>query len=174
MSTSPSGTISTEKCRWILNVAKVSSPGIVLLVFLLAFIVYGLATAPNESDKVEVEPKGPGGRPLPRRRKSALQIKEAVCTTGFSPNAKLIFNWLSVLILASFAINALEIILETLLYRGAQWWPGQAAVVSQTLARHLSAILIVGRYTSLPLSSSGPSFYCRWSIASLPRQSLIW
>ena len=132
----PSGLLGLDEARRILAVTKTASPAVILSIFLLGFIIYGIVTAPSDDGKVEVHAKrGPGGRPLPMRRKSASQVKEAARVRDFTPNAKLVFRSLSVGILATLLVNAAAIILQTLIYREDQWWPGQAAVVSPTRIR---------------------------------------
>lgn len=119
--------------RRILAYTKVSAPAVVLVVFLVAFIVHGIVTAPP-SDDVEVHARlGPGGRPLPKRRQSSQQVKEAAKVRDFSPNVKLVFNWLGLFALMTFAINAALIIFQSIIYFRERWWPGQAAVVSRPL-----------------------------------------
>lgn len=121
---------SLEKSRQILGYTKICAPAIILLVFLAAFITHGIVTAPP-SDDVEVHAKlGPGGRPLPKRRQSSQQVKQAAKVRDFSPSVKLLFNWLGVFALMTFAANAVLIILQSIIYFRDQWWPGQAAVVS--------------------------------------------
>ena len=116
--------------RQILAYTKISAPAVVLVVFLVAFITHGILTAPP-SDDVEVHAKlGPGGRPLPKRRQSSQQVKEAAKVCDFSPNVKLLFNWLGLFALMTFAVNALIIILQSVINFREKWWPGQAAVVS--------------------------------------------
>lgn len=123
--------VSLDKAREILYNAKTAYPAVVLGVFLLGFIIYGVVNAPSEDGKVEVHAKrGPGGRPLPLRRKSARQVKDAIKVTDFSPNSKLIFKAISAGILVSFVANGAAIILQVLIYRDDRWWPGQSAVVS--------------------------------------------
>jgi ATP-binding cassette, subfamily B, vacuolar membrane transporter HMT1/ACLQ len=123
--------VSLDKTREILYSAKTACPAVVLGVFLLGFITYGIVNAPSEDAKVEVRARrGPGGRPLPLRRKSARQVKEAVKVTDFSPNSKLIFKAISAGVLVSFVANGAAIILQVLNYRDDRWWPGQSAVVS--------------------------------------------
>jgi hypothetical protein len=118
------------KCREILNFTKTAYPAIIFLVFLIGFIIYGVVNAPDDSDKVKVHPTlGPGGRPLPHRRKSANQVKEAVKVKDLSKNAKLVFRTISSGILLTWAINSVQLILRVIIYNREQWWPGQAAVV---------------------------------------------
>ena len=120
---------SQATTRRILEYSKISNPAIVLVVFLAAFVTHGILTAPP-SDDVEVHASlGPGGRPLPKRRQSSQQVKEAAKFRDFSPSVKLLFNWLGLLALMTFAINAVLIILQSLMHYREKWWPGQAAVV---------------------------------------------
>jgi ATP-binding cassette, subfamily B, vacuolar membrane transporter HMT1/ACLQ len=123
--------VSLDKTREILYSTKTAYPAVVLGVFLLGFVIYGIVNAPSEDAKVEVRARrGPGGRPLPLRRKSARQVKEAIKVTDFSPNSKLIFKVISAGVLVSFVANGAAIILQVLIYRDDRWWPGQSAVVS--------------------------------------------
>src|SRR2546423_7111830 len=130
-STASQDYVSLDKSREILCTTKTAYPAIVLCVFLLAFIICGVVNAPRDDGMVEIHAKrGPGGRPLPLRRKSASQVKEAVKVTDFSPNAKLTFRAISVAGLLTSAANGAAIVLQVLLYRDDRWWPGQSAVVS--------------------------------------------
>ena len=135
-STASQDYVSLDKAREILYTTKTAYPAIVFCVFLLAFIVYGVLNAPSDDDKVEVHAKrGPGGRPLPLRRKSASQVKAASRVTDFSPTAKLLFKAMSAAVLVSFVANGAAIILQVLIYRDDKWWPGQSAVVSLLRAK---------------------------------------
>lgn len=119
--------------RQILKYTQIAAPAIILVVFLVAFVTHGILNAPP-SDDVEVLAKsGPGGRPLPKRRQSTQQVKEAVKTRDFSPNVKLLFNWLGLFALMTFAVDALLIVLQTIIHFREKWWPGQAAVVSSSV-----------------------------------------
>lgn len=124
--------VASAKMREILGTTKSASPVIIFLVFLTSFIIYGVAHAPDDSDKVKIHPTlGPGGRPLPQRRKSANQVKEAVKVKDLSKNAKLVFRATSSGLLITWAINSAQLILQVVIYRDDHWWPGQAAVVCQ-------------------------------------------
>lgn len=114
----------------LVGYTKIVAPLLVLVVFLVAFVAHGVVTAPP-SDDVEVHARlGPGGRPLPKRRQSSQQVKEAAKVRDFSPHVKLLFNWLGLFALMTFAANAVLIILQTMIKFREKWWPGQAAVVS--------------------------------------------
>ena len=114
----------------VLNVAKTAYPAIVLVVFFFAFIFHGIKTAPDDGDKVKIHPmRGPGGRPLPLRRKSANQVKEAAAVKDLPPASKTFFKVVQVGVILTFLINAGVLLLETLLNRADEWWPGKNAVV---------------------------------------------
>lgn len=119
-----------ESSLRILNAAKSAYPAILLVVFLAAFVYHGIVTAPDDGDKVQIHPmRGPGGRPLPIRRKSANQVKEAAAVKDLSPGIKTVFKLSQVIIILSFLANAGILLFETLLDRKDEWWPGQNAVV---------------------------------------------
>lgn len=142
MSAFYSGKMSVERTLHILNITKYAYPAILLVLFIVSFVYYGVATAPADGDTVQVHAmKGPGGRPLPTRRKSANQVKAAAEVKDFSSRAKLIFRTLQTGVLATFLINAGVVILQTLIYRKDQWWPGQSMVVRvPTISTFLSLI----------------------------------
>jgi ATP-binding cassette, subfamily B, vacuolar membrane transporter HMT1/ACLQ len=116
--------------RQILKYTQISAPALILVVFLVAFVTHGVLTAPPGDDVEVLAKSGPGGRPLPKRRQSSQQVKEAAKIRDFSPSVKLFFNWLGLFALMTFAVNALLIVLQTIIHFREKWWPGQAAVVS--------------------------------------------
>jgi len=148
MSPAGPGFVSLRQALVILHVSKSAYPAVILCVFLVGFVVVGVITAPKEDDKVEVDAqKGPGGRPLPVRRKSASQVKEAAAITDFSPSAKLIFRSLSAGVLITFVINGAAIVLQVIVNHKWSWWPGQSAVVSTTIGHVLEQRLTYSRYS---------------------------
>ncbi|RMZ81931.1 hypothetical protein DV738_g2011, partial [Chaetothyriales sp. CBS 135597] len=114
----------------ILNIAKLAYPAVILFLFVICFAVHGITTAPDDEHKVKVQAlKGPGGRPLPVRRISAKEIKEAAAQRDCSPRAKLVFRIAQGAVLATFVADAVIILLQVLIYRKEEWWPGQAPIV---------------------------------------------
>jgi hypothetical protein len=113
----------------VLNVTKSAYPAILLAIFIVAFVCHGIRTSPDEG-KVTIEPmRGPGGRPLPIRRKSANQVKEAAAVKDLPPGIKTVFKISQVLVILTFLGNAAILLFETLLERKDEWWPGKNAVV---------------------------------------------
>jgi hypothetical protein len=114
----------------VLNIAKTAYPAILVTTFLVAFIFYGIRTAPDDGDKVRIDPmRGPGGRPLPIRRKSANQVKAAAAVEDLPPRVKTFFKILQAAVVVTFWISAGILLFEVLLYRKDEWWPGKNAVV---------------------------------------------
>lgn len=114
----------------ILNISKQAYPALVLTLFVVGFVIYGIVNAPDDGDQVRIQNlRGPGGRPLPCRRRSANQVKKAAAIKDFSSTAKWIFRLGQTAIILTFIVDAVIILLQVLLFRKDQWWPGQSAVV---------------------------------------------
>ena len=125
--------ISLDTSLRILNIAKQAYPATVLGLFILLFVIYGIRNAPDEGDQVTISAvRGPGGRPLPFRRPSAKQVKQAAAIRDFSPTAKLIFRLGQTGIILTFIVDAAIILFQVVIYRKDQWWPGQSAVVRKS------------------------------------------
>ncbi len=113
----------------VLNVTKSAYPAILLIIFFATFVYKGIKASPDDG-KVTIQPmRGPGGRPLPTRRKSANQVKEAAAVKDLPPGLKTVFKLSQVIIILTFLGNAAILLFEILLDRKAQWWPGKNAVV---------------------------------------------
>lgn len=124
------GHVSMSTSLKILNITKQASPAIVLGLFVVGFVVYSIVNAPSDGDQVPVQAlRGPGGRPLPFRRKSANQVKEDNAIKDASPTAKLVFRLGQTGVIATFIVDAVIILLQVLFYRKDSWWPGQSAIV---------------------------------------------
>lgn len=122
--------MSLEDTLAILNLARNVYPAAVLVIFLVAFVVFGVVNSPVENDRVLIDSlRGPGGRPLPTRRKSNNQVREAVAVRDFSPRAKTVFAMLQAVVLATFVADGVAVILQVISGREDHWWPGQSAVV---------------------------------------------
>lgn len=124
--------LSNQTAQDILVYTHLSSPIILLALFLIAFTAQSIITS---SDVAVVEPStsrtGPGGKPLPpstkgKRRKNALD---------FSHARKLLFIWLSVGVSITFVANAGVVILHAVLDREENWWCGKSVAVRWIFAR---------------------------------------
>ena len=117
----------------VLNVTKLAYPAILLIIFAIAFVYHGIKTAPDDGKVTIQAMRGPGGRPLPVRRKSANQVKEAAAVQDLPPGIKAVFKISQVIVILTFLGNAGILLFEVLLNRKDQWWPGKNAVVRQRL-----------------------------------------
>ncbi|RMZ92136.1 hypothetical protein DV736_g626, partial [Chaetothyriales sp. CBS 134916] len=125
-----SGPGSLDTSVRILQIAKLAYPAIILCLFVVCFAIHGITTAPEDEHRVEVQAlRGPGGRPLPVRRISAREIKEAAAQRDCSPKAKLVFRIAQGAVIATFIADAVIILLQVLIYRKEEWWPGQGPIV---------------------------------------------
>ena len=113
----------------VLNVTKSAYPAILLVIFIATFIYHGIRASPDNGIVTIQALRGPGGRPLPIRRKSANQVKEAAAVKDLSPGIKAIFKISQVVVILTFLGNAAILLFEVLLDRKEQWWPGKNAVV---------------------------------------------
>lgn len=113
----------------VLNVTKSAYPAILLIIFIAAFVYHGIKTSPDNGIVTIQALRGPGGRPLPIRRKSANQVKEAAAVKDLPPGIKTIFKISQVIVILTFLGNAAILLFQVLLDRKEQWWPGKNAVV---------------------------------------------
>jgi hypothetical protein len=109
----------------LLEYLRTCYPIFLLCLFAVAFIVNTMVTASRASNNETVR-MGPGGRPLPKRCRSAAPARK---TKEFSPTVKRFFNWFSVAVLVTYLIDATIYILHVMLARSEHWWRGQSAVV---------------------------------------------
>lgn len=155
----------------IANWSQKLYPAIVLLVFVVGFIIYGVVNAPEDGGSVTIHPmKGPGGRPLPSRRKSANQVKEAAAVKDFSPASKLVFKILQTTVLLTFVVNAAFVLFQCLIDRQQQWWPGESAVVYIVGSFFVWSIVLISLHESKPAPTS--VFLLVWMVA-LPLELII-
>lgn len=118
--------VSNRTAQDILVYTHFSSPIVLLALFLISFTAHSILTS---SDDVAVQPSakqtGPGGKPLPSKTKG----KRRQNALDFSHARKLLFNWLSVGAIVTFAANAGVVILHAVLARKDSWWCGESVAV---------------------------------------------
>jgi ATP-binding cassette, subfamily B, vacuolar membrane transporter HMT1/ACLQ len=155
----------------ILGWTKELYPAVLLAIFVLGIIIHGVYNAPEDQGKVKVHPmKGPGGRPLPQRRKSANQVKQAAAVKDFSPQAKLAFKLLQTGVLLTFLVNSGILLVHVLARPGFEWWPGEAAIVYVVGSFFCWSIILIGLHESKP--SPTTIFLLIWLVA-LPLDLII-
>ena len=155
----------------ILNWTKKLDPAIVLVLFVLGFVIHGIINAPEDQGNVQIHPmKGPGGRPLPVRRKSAKQAKQAAAVKDFSPTAKFFFKGFQFGVLVTFMVNAGLIFSQCIADRDVQWWPGESAVVYVVGSFFVWSIILISLHETKP--SPNIVYLMIW-LLSLPLEMII-
>ncbi|KAI9828529.1 MAG: hypothetical protein M1819_006585 [Sarea resinae] len=124
---------------------------VLLVVFLFAFTLHSIITAPNDSviGASEVQ-TGPGGKPLPRSASQISKKKGEVAALDFTPARKLLFDWLSVGILATFLADAINVIVHALTHRKEQWWSGQSVAIYVVGSFFVYALVLISLLDTKP------------------------
>lgn len=123
--TLPSDTLASA--QGLLHYLRIFSPIVLLLAFVIAFIVSSIVSA-RQLTPTGTTACGPGGRPLPKRTRSTMEILKD--RQKISPRFRLVFQWLAVVVLLTYVVDAAVIVTHAILYRSQHWWRGQATVVS--------------------------------------------
>ncbi|THC92610.1 hypothetical protein EYZ11_007912 [Aspergillus tanneri] len=147
--------------RELLEYLRIGYPIILLLVFASAFVANSILAARNVNKNSSAVRMGPGGRPLPKRsRSSAIFVKPP---QPFSRNAKLLFKWLSVVILVTLVADAAINMAHVMVSRSEQWWCGQSVVIYIVGSFFDYSIILVSLLDTEP----SPTFaqFIPWSIA---------
>ncbi|KIX08204.1 uncharacterized protein Z518_02860 [Rhinocladiella mackenziei CBS 650.93] len=160
-----------QTCLRVLNVAKSAYPAVVLLVFLIAFVTHGIKTAPDDGDKVKIHSmRGPGGRPLPIRRKSANQVKEAAAFKDLPSGTQTVVKIGQMGIILTFLANAGLLLFETLLNRKDEWWPGQNAVIYVIASTFVWLVVFISILDTKP--SPNTVHFVTW-LSAIPLEVVI-
>jgi hypothetical protein len=124
--------VSTPVAQRVLSYLQIAYPIILLFLYLIAFTVRSVVTAGKEEPAIqEPEQLGPGGKPLPSRKNNQPKKQSNIPhNLDFSRPRKLLFEWLSVAVIASLGANIVVIIVHALLDRKDGWWCGEAPTVS--------------------------------------------
>ena len=122
---------SHNEAREFLSVLRISYPILLFAVFVVGFFVNSILVATRSSgNNPKGECTGPGGKPLPKRQRTAGVGTALRIPDRFSPRTVVLFRWLSVGVILTFAADAAVSITSIVLRRSQHWWPGQAFVVS--------------------------------------------
>lgn len=165
--------------RDVLVYLRTCYPILLLITFVVAFISDSIFTAKRASQNGPQVQTGPGGRPLPKRARSALAVTKQ--TQKFSEGTKIFFRWLAVGVLLTLVADAAINMAHVIYARSYHWWCGQSVVVglltrkkkkekkkqAASTCKETSANTRVFfsfsfscRFTSLAHSLSMPSFSC--------------
>jgi hypothetical protein len=125
----PLNSTATPAVETFLDVLQIAYPLVLLFVYLLAFTIRSIGAARNDNDLSHgPQQLGPGGKPLPTHNHN---IKEPPSPDNldFSKPRKLLFQWLTVGVLASLLGNIVVVLTHALYARKEHWWCGQAPTV---------------------------------------------
>lgn len=118
---------SHRPTRALLEYLRIAYPIFLLVVFITAFIASSVLAAKNVSKNGTQLNVGPGGRPLPKRSRSAMVVTKPLQT--YSHNTKQVFKWLSVAVLVTFVVDGAINTSHAVIARSEHWWCGQSVVV---------------------------------------------
>lgn len=121
--------ISNDHARSLLHVLHYVYPPLVIFWFLGAFTIRSIILAKPAEPVAPVTQIGPIGKPLPPKQRRS-EDKSKTVQLDFSRPRKLLFDWLSFLLTATFAANAANVIVQALARRDEGWWCGKSVVVS--------------------------------------------
>lgn len=98
---------------------------LLLLLFLILLLAHGISTASEDTTISRPPPNvtGPGGKPLPDTRAAKSDRPKE---PAFSPSKRLLFKWLSALMIVTFIGNGMNIVIHALT---VTWWCGEATAV---------------------------------------------
>lgn len=116
-----------------LEYLQIGYPIVLFTVFVVAFVVNSILSARKVMQNSNAKRTGPGGRPLPKRSRSSVVVVKDF--QRFSPNAKLLFKWLSVGVLLTIVADAAFTITHVIVFRSEHWWRGQSLVVRTIFMR---------------------------------------
>jgi len=112
---------------------------LILLAFFIGVFTYESIVSSNQDskddDSTTTTQLGPGGKPLPPRSMKKKKKDKQQDVLDFSRPRKLLFIWLSLVVLLSLIGNGALIVAHSVYSRDEEWWPGQPYVVSRSFHR---------------------------------------
>ncbi|KAJ9616451.1 ATP-binding cassette-type vacuolar membrane transporter Hmt1 [Cladophialophora chaetospira] len=154
----------------VLNATKSAYPAILVVIFVATFVYHGIKASPDNGIVTIQALRGPGGRPLPIRRKSANQVKEAAAVKDLSPGVKAVFKISQVIVILTFLGNAAILLFQVLLDRKEQWWPGKNAVIYVIASTFLWLVVFISILDTKPSPNS--SHFITW-LCAVPLEVII-
>lgn len=123
------GTNGTSTVQELVDVVHFNYAWVLFVVFMIAFVTNSVLTAEPSSESREPILTGPGGKPLPRSaRKYKEELQRRKKLKDFSPVRKVLFQYLSAALLATFVANGANVVVHAL--STEEWWCGKAKAVS--------------------------------------------
>ncbi len=116
----------------LLNVVQLHYAWVLFVVFIAAYVTNIILAAEPSSETKGPVLLGPGGKPLPPSvaRKNKEERERRKKLKDFSRGRKLLFLYLSIGLLATFVVNAINIIVHALTKSENGWWCGEPTAVS--------------------------------------------
>lgn len=120
-----------KELNHLLDVIRFNYAWVLFVVFLLAYIISSICSADSSDKSKQSLLTGPGGKPLPESsaRKSKEEREKRKKLREFSPGRKLLFLYLSIVLLATFVGNGVNIVIHALTAEDP-WWCGEPTAVS--------------------------------------------
>ena len=151
----------------LLDVVQLHYAWVLFVVFIAAFVTNVILAAEPSSEAKGPVLLGPGGKPLPPSfaRKNKEERERRKKLKDFSRGRKLLFLYLSVGLLATFVVNAINIIIHALSKSENGWWCREATAVSGDKFKNFKAFQLtmqIFRYTFVLQSSSTASSSSPW------------
>jgi hypothetical protein len=136
---SPLGFNGTFTETDLLEVVHLHYAWVLFVVFIAAFVTNSIFAAEPSSESKGPVLLGPGGKPLPpsAARKNKEEREKRKKLKDFSRGRKLLFLYLSAGLLATFVVNAINIIVHALTKSENGWWCGEATAVSCSESKFL-------------------------------------
>lgn len=129
--------VSNQAAQSILTYTHFAYPLILLAFFLVATTLRSIYAVHNHNTNDNADAAvvlGPGGKPLPQKTTLSRSVEHG--ELDFSRPRKLLFEWISLGVVMTFAGNAITVITHSLYARKEEWWCGQAVVVSDYFTTH--------------------------------------
>ncbi|KAN0110431.1 putative heavy metal tolerance protein [Hyaloscypha variabilis] len=146
---------------------------VLFVVFLTAFVTNSILSAEPSSEAKGPVLLGPGGKPLPpsaaRKHKEEREKKKKL--KDFSRGRKLIFLYLSVGLLATFVVNAINIIVHALTASENGWWCGEATAIYICGSVFFYSIFLISMVDTTP--SPNIAHQITWVLATIGEVVLL-
>ena len=151
----------------LLDVVHLHYAWVLFVVFIAAYVTNIILAAEPSSEAKGPVLLGPGGKPLPPSvaRKNKEERERRKKLKDFSRGRKLLFLYLSVGLLATFVVNAINIIIHALSKSENGWWCREATAVSGDKFEKVQGFSTNSanfRYTFVLQSSSTASSLSPW------------
>ncbi|RDW94696.1 putative heavy metal tolerance protein [Coleophoma crateriformis] len=134
----------------VLENTQFNYPWVILIIFLVAFTANSILSSESNDGSVTPTITGPGGKPLPRGALKSKQEKEKRKLQDFSPIRKLVFIWLSALLLGTFIASGTNVVAHAIAERDEGWWCGEATAIYVVGSTFVYILFIISLVDTTP------------------------